>query len=169
MGAACRVLGQVERATYCLGDNCQSSGLYGPVGSSQVRLGGDSVEPGLVRCSCGLWMTDRMTTGASDEARVRGVWASPQGPVLDPDHEAALRQVRLGAQLRPGLATTSGWRPTVSQPWVCSDCATLIADTDCGRLAEGWGGGASTVAERMFEDRSWTQTRGGPGRPHPCR
>jgi hypothetical protein len=31
-------------------------------------------------------------------------------------HEAALRQVKLGAQVRPGLATTSGWRLTVSQP-----------------------------------------------------
>jgi hypothetical protein len=35
--------------------NCQSSGLYGPVGSSQVRLGGACGESGLVGLSCGLW------------------------------------------------------------------------------------------------------------------
>jgi len=29
--------------------------LYGSVESSQVRLGGDSGQPGLVTCSCGLW------------------------------------------------------------------------------------------------------------------
>jgi hypothetical protein len=39
----------------CLGNNCRSSGLYGSVGSSQVRLGGLSGECGLVRFSCGLW------------------------------------------------------------------------------------------------------------------
>ena len=38
-----------------LGDNCQSSGLYGLVGSGQVRLGDDSGESDLVRWSCGLW------------------------------------------------------------------------------------------------------------------
>ena len=32
----------------CLGDNCQSSVLYGLVRSSQVRLGDDSVQSGLV-------------------------------------------------------------------------------------------------------------------------
>jgi hypothetical protein len=52
--------------------------------------------------ACG--MTDRMTTGASDEARVRGVWASPKGLVPDLDHEVALRQVKLGAQV------VQGWR-----------------------------------------------------------
>jgi hypothetical protein len=35
--------------------NCQSSVLYGSVGSGQVRLGSDSGECGLVRFSCGLW------------------------------------------------------------------------------------------------------------------
>jgi hypothetical protein len=35
--------------------NCQSSVLYGSVGSGQVRLGGDSGESGLVRFSWGLW------------------------------------------------------------------------------------------------------------------
>jgi hypothetical protein len=39
----------------CLGDNCQSSGLFGPVGSRQVRREDDSGESGLVRLSCGLW------------------------------------------------------------------------------------------------------------------
>jgi hypothetical protein len=39
----------------CSGDDCPSSGLYGPVRSGQVRLGVDSDEPGLVRLSCGLW------------------------------------------------------------------------------------------------------------------
>ena len=44
-----------QPATCCLGDNCPSSGLYGSVGSGQVRLGGDSGESGLVRFSWGLW------------------------------------------------------------------------------------------------------------------
>jgi hypothetical protein len=48
-------LAGLEPATCCLGDNCQSSVLYGSVGSSQVRLGGVSGESGLVRFSCGLW------------------------------------------------------------------------------------------------------------------
>jgi hypothetical protein len=48
-------LARLERATCCLGDNCQSSVLYGSVGSSQVRLGDDSGESGLVGFSCGLW------------------------------------------------------------------------------------------------------------------
>jgi hypothetical protein len=39
----------------CLGDNCPHSVVYGSVESGQVRLGGHSVQPGLVRCSCGLW------------------------------------------------------------------------------------------------------------------
>src|SRR5215207_9854826 len=39
----------------CLGDSCQSSVLYGSVGSGQVRLGGASGESGLARLSCGLW------------------------------------------------------------------------------------------------------------------
>jgi hypothetical protein len=39
----------------CLGENCQSSGLYGPVGSGQVRLGRHSVECGLVGCSRAWW------------------------------------------------------------------------------------------------------------------
>src|SRR5215207_10209671 len=50
-----RVPCRPEPATCCLGDNCRSSVLYGPVGSSQVRLGGVSGERGLVRFSCGLW------------------------------------------------------------------------------------------------------------------
>jgi hypothetical protein len=44
-----------RRPACCLGDNCRYFVLYGPVGSSQVRLGGDCGESGLVRCSCGLW------------------------------------------------------------------------------------------------------------------
>jgi hypothetical protein len=48
-------LAGLEPAACCLGDNCQSSVLYGPVGSSQVRLVDDSGESGLVGCSCGLW------------------------------------------------------------------------------------------------------------------
>jgi hypothetical protein len=39
----------------CLGDNCQSSVLYVPVGSGQVRLGRHSVECGLVGCSRPWW------------------------------------------------------------------------------------------------------------------
>jgi len=44
-----------RRPARCLGDNCPYSVVYGPVGSSQVRLGDDSGESGLDRCSCGLW------------------------------------------------------------------------------------------------------------------
>jgi hypothetical protein len=48
-------LAGLEPATCSLGDNCQSSGLYGSGGSRQVRLGGHSGQCGLVRFSCGLW------------------------------------------------------------------------------------------------------------------
>jgi hypothetical protein len=51
----CHGLGPTRTAGRCVGDNCQSSGLYGPIRSSQVRLGDDSGESGLVGCSCGLW------------------------------------------------------------------------------------------------------------------
>jgi hypothetical protein len=47
--------GESHRLVRCLGDDCQSSVLYGSVGSGQVRLGGVSGECGLVRFSCGLW------------------------------------------------------------------------------------------------------------------
>src|SRR5215218_5945291 len=43
----------------CLGDDCPSSGLYGSVGSSQARLGGDSGLCGLVRCCRALWNVHR--------------------------------------------------------------------------------------------------------------
>jgi hypothetical protein len=39
----------------CLGGGCPASGLYGPVGPGQVRLGVDSGESGLVRCSTAWW------------------------------------------------------------------------------------------------------------------
>ena len=55
MGTGMLALGRLERATCCLGDNCQSSGLYGSDRSRQVRFGGVSGEPGLLRFSCGLW------------------------------------------------------------------------------------------------------------------
>jgi hypothetical protein len=48
-------------------DNCQSSGLYGSVESSQVKLGGVSVECGLVRFSCGLW-NDRQNDQLSKQS-----------------------------------------------------------------------------------------------------
>jgi hypothetical protein len=42
-------------ATSVLFSNCESSVLYGPVRSGQVRLGRDSVESGLVRFSKAWW------------------------------------------------------------------------------------------------------------------
>jgi len=48
-------LARLERATCCLGDNCQSSAQTAPVGSRQLRLGGDSGECGLVGCSRAWW------------------------------------------------------------------------------------------------------------------
>jgi hypothetical protein len=55
----------------CLGDNCQSSGLYGPVGSGQVRLGGVSGQCGLVGCSR-VWWNDRQNDHLSKRwGRVR--------------------------------------------------------------------------------------------------
>jgi hypothetical protein len=52
----------------CLGDNCPYSAQTAPVGSSQVTLGRDSGQCGLVGCSCGLWNdreNDRVATGRS--------------------------------------------------------------------------------------------------------
>jgi hypothetical protein len=72
----------------CLGDNCPHSVVYGSVGSSQVRLGGDSGESGLVRCSYGLW-NDR-----------------------ENDHQCKLRRVQEGGRLRltGGLLVSVGVR-----------------------------------------------------------
>jgi hypothetical protein len=39
----------------CLGDNCPYSAQIGPVGSRQLRLGGVSVQCGLVGCSKAWW------------------------------------------------------------------------------------------------------------------
>jgi hypothetical protein len=43
-------------------DNCQSSGLYGSVESSQVKLGGVFVECGLSGLVVACGMTARMTS-----------------------------------------------------------------------------------------------------------
>jgi hypothetical protein len=51
---SCRYATDLEPATCCLGDDCPSSVLYGPVGSSQVRLGGVSVQPGFGSVEYGL-------------------------------------------------------------------------------------------------------------------
>src|SRR5918996_5231039 len=45
----------LEPATCCLGDNCPYSAEPVPVGSSQLRLGGDSGQCGLVGCSRAWW------------------------------------------------------------------------------------------------------------------
>ena len=44
-----------EPSASCLGDNCQSSAEPVPVVSSQLRLGGDSGQCGLVGCSRAWW------------------------------------------------------------------------------------------------------------------
>jgi hypothetical protein len=66
-------LAGLEPATCCSGDNCQSSVLYGPVGSSQVRLGGVFLV-GAVWFSCGLW-NDR----ENDQLSKRGRRGRAQG------------------------------------------------------------------------------------------
>ena len=83
MGAVCRVLGQVERATCCLGDDCPSSGLYGPVRSSQVRLGRDSVQCGLVRFSR-AWWNDRENDHLSKRRPRSGASGLRPGPAVIP-------------------------------------------------------------------------------------
>jgi hypothetical protein len=64
-----------RRVRRCLGDNCycHSSGLYGSVGSGQVRLGGVSGECGLVRFSCGLW-NDRENDQLSEQRLDLPAW-----------------------------------------------------------------------------------------------
>jgi hypothetical protein len=54
----------------CFGDDCQSSVLYGPVGSGQVRLGSDSVQCGVVRSSTGWWNDCETALGS---VMIRGV------------------------------------------------------------------------------------------------
>jgi hypothetical protein len=54
--------GKRHQTCRCLGDDCPSSALCGPVGSGQVRLGGLSGQCGLVRSSSAGGMTVRMTT-----------------------------------------------------------------------------------------------------------
>jgi hypothetical protein len=44
-----------RRPSSCLGDGGPSSVLYGPIGSRQVSLAGDSVQSGPVRCSKAWW------------------------------------------------------------------------------------------------------------------
>jgi hypothetical protein len=48
-------LAGLEPATCCLGDNCQSSAEPVPAGSSQLRLGRDSAQCGLVGCTTAWW------------------------------------------------------------------------------------------------------------------
>lgn len=76
-------LAKSSGATCCSGDKCQSSGLYGPARSGQVRLGCDSGESGLIGCTCGLWNdceNDRRHPHPSAAPLVRGLRAGVPRP-----------------------------------------------------------------------------------------
>jgi hypothetical protein len=51
----CSILNLSVQLCSCLGDDCPSSALYGPVRFGQVRLGGDSGQCGLLRFSRAWW------------------------------------------------------------------------------------------------------------------
>ena len=126
-------LAGLEPAACCLGDNCQSSGLYGPVGSRQLRLGRHSAESGLVRFSCGVWndcendhLSKRWPGSGASELRPRPVII----PITEPRSRCANRE--LCGQADPLLPTTSGWHPTASQPRTAEVAATLFWDTASG-------------------------------------
>jgi hypothetical protein len=70
-----------------LGDSCQSSGLYGPVRSGQVRSGGVSVQCGLVRSSKAWWNDRQNDHEASGEGALRParMRARPEGQSGLPD------------------------------------------------------------------------------------
>jgi hypothetical protein len=76
-----------EQAGSGLQDNCQSSVLYGPVRSGQVRLGGVSVQCGLVRCSKAWWNDRQNDHEASGEGALRParMRARPEGQSGLPD------------------------------------------------------------------------------------
>jgi hypothetical protein len=67
-----------RRVRRCLGDNCQSSGPYGSVRPSQVRLGGDAGESGLVRFSCVLW-NDRENDWRCSSIQKMLTWERAEG------------------------------------------------------------------------------------------
>jgi hypothetical protein len=95
-------------ASRCLGDNCQSSALYGPVGSDQVRLGGVSVQCGLVRCST-VWWNDRENAQLSKRG---AAWSNGRYP------QRARRDARGCASLTVRLNTYS-WGHGGGSPIVC--------------------------------------------------
>jgi len=116
-GSVVRVLGRRCTALgSCLGDNCQSSGLYGPVGSGQVRLGSDCGQCGLVRFSCGLWndcqndQRSKQRFGAAGPMPRRSaglVVEFPRAP------HSRLRNCSVRSAGRPG----SLWRPGYRARW----------------------------------------------------
>jgi hypothetical protein len=71
----------------CVGDSCQSSVPSGPVGSGQVRLGGVSVQCGLVRSSKAWWNDRQNDHEASGEGALRParMRARPEGQSGLPD------------------------------------------------------------------------------------
>jgi hypothetical protein len=112
-------LAGLEPATCCLGDNCPSSGLYGSVGSSQVTLGDDSGESGLVRFSCGLW-NDRGNDHLSKRLPESGapkLRPGPAGRRLDHRAEVALRESQAA---RPGASVVG------DNVWLATDRLTTL-------------------------------------------
>jgi hypothetical protein len=95
--------GQQERNAV-LGDSCQSSGLYGPVRSGQVRLGGVSVQCGLVRSSKAWWNDRQNDHEASGEGALRParMRARPEGQSGLPDRRTGCRRrVKTDPQTTP--------------------------------------------------------------------
>ena len=79
--------GSRHQICHCLGDSCQSSVPSGPVGSGQVRLGGVSVQCGLVRSSKAWWNDRQNDHEASGEGALRParMRARPEGQSGLPD------------------------------------------------------------------------------------
>jgi hypothetical protein len=113
--AGMRRRGPRRRPARCLGDNCQSSAQTAPVGSRQLKLGRHSVACGLVGCSRAWWNDRENDHQSKRRPPVRCVWASSRSG-RHPDHRARSRcaDPKLHGQADPWLATTSGWKLTVS-------------------------------------------------------
>jgi hypothetical protein len=103
-----------RRPARCLGDNCQSSVLYGPVGSGQVRLGGVSGESGLVGSVVACGMTVRMTAALAIDPKPPPAEVATGSIVLDRDYGYERRTTM-------ALATNSSSRghgvPTPTTRW----------------------------------------------------
>jgi hypothetical protein len=108
-----RGVNAVVTVNRCLGDDCPSSVLCGPVGSGQARLGGVSAGCGLVRCSRAWWNVHR-----NDHQCERGPGALRVGCDQDDGRQWSSR---LGRRRRSAAARTrtrtspgTGWSTSLS-------------------------------------------------------